>query len=128
MAVALDSSGSLAVTGDSKGVFRVGPATGEAPHLLFGQRAPISGVAVAPDGGLIAAPSEDGTIRLFPMPKGRPLHTLPYSELLARLRNLTNVRVIPDDTAETGYRLEPGRFSGWRNPPPTDELSIRRTG
>ena len=33
-------------------------------------------------------------IRLWPMPEGQPFHTLPYEELLAKLRSLTNLRVI----------------------------------
>jgi hypothetical protein len=52
------------------------------------------------------------------MPRGKPLHRLPYPELLARLRKHTNLRVIPDEGAETGYRLEPGPFPGWRSLPP----------
>lgn len=60
------------------------------------------------------------------MPTGSPLHTLPCAELLPRLRALTNLRVGPDDTAETGYRLTPGPFPGWRNPPPTGERSDLR--
>jgi WD40 repeat protein/DNA-binding winged helix-turn-helix (wHTH) protein len=117
-ALALDRSGSTVVTGDLEGVVRVGPASGKEPHLLLGHRAPISGVAIAPDSSWIASASEDGEIRLFPMPRGKPLHRLPYPELLARLRKHTNLRVIPDEGAETGYRLEPGPFPGWRSLPP----------
>ena len=51
------------------------------------------------------------------MPEGRPLHTLPYEELLAKLRSLTNLRVVPDLGSPTGYRVEPGPFPGWAEPP-----------
>ena len=48
------------------------------------------------------------------MPNGVPLHTLPREEFLDRLRALTNLRVVPDDLAPNGYRVEVGPFHGWR--------------
>ena len=47
---------------------------------------------------------------------GRPFHTLPYEELLTKLRAQTNLRVVPDPTAVTGYTVEPGPFPGWASP------------
>lgn len=46
-----------------------------------------------------------------------PLHTLPYDELLEKLRRLTNLRVVPDPGSPTGYRVEPGPFPGWADMP-----------
>jgi hypothetical protein len=37
--------------------------------------------------------------------------------LLQRLRGLTNLRVVPDESSGTGYRVEIGPFPGWRNAP-----------
>jgi WD40 repeat protein len=111
--VALDPKGEIAVTGSFDGVVRVGPVTDETPHLLYGHDLPVESVAVSPDGQWIASGGNDGTIRLWPMPTGRPLHTLPYGELLARLRSFTNLRVVPDEGSETGYRVEAGPFPGW---------------
>jgi len=51
------------------------------------------------------------------MPEGRPLHDLPHDEFLARLRSLTNYRVVPDETSPTGYRIEIEPFPGWENVP-----------
>jgi hypothetical protein len=51
------------------------------------------------------------------MPEGTPFHTLPYQEILERIRALTNLRVVPDDKAETGYRVEIGPFPGWKTLP-----------
>ena len=83
-------------------VVRVGPVTGEEPHLLYGHRLWVSSVAVSSDGRWIASGSQDGTIRLWPMPKGKPFQTLPYGEFLERLRSFTNLRVVSDDDKRHG--------------------------
>jgi WD40 repeat protein len=113
----LDPTGRALVTGGAEGLVRVGPLSGEEPHLLYGHTRTVRGLAVSPDGDWIASASDDETIRLWPMPKGRPLHTLPYEELLTKLRSLTNLRVVRDPGAATGYKLEPGPFPGWANVP-----------
>jgi hypothetical protein len=46
-----------------------------------------------------------------------PLHTVPHDELLARLRTLTNLRVVDDPAAATGYKLDLGPFPGWTDVP-----------
>jgi hypothetical protein len=47
-----------------------------------------------------------------------PLHTLPLPELLAKLNDLTNYQVVGDGSAPgKGFRVEPGRFPGWKAPP-----------
>jgi WD40 repeat protein len=118
-AAALDPSGEIVATGDFDGVVRVGGVSGEEPHLLFGHEPglEISSVAISPDRRFIASASQDGTIRVWPMPEGEPSHTLPYEELLDRLKALTNVRVVSDGEAETGYSLETGPFPGWKTAP-----------
>ena len=115
--VALNAAGTLVVTGDRDGVVRVGSASGEEPHLLYGHGDEVFAVAVSPDEEWIASVAGDGTLRLWPMPKGPPLHTLPYEELLAKLRTLTNLRAVEDDSAPSGYRFEVGPFPGWAEVP-----------
>ena len=73
--MAWDPSGARIVTGSRDGIVRVGPVTGEEPHLLIGHEGPIWGVRVDPTGRLVASTSEDGTVRIWPMPEGPPLHT-----------------------------------------------------
>ncbi len=51
------------------------------------------------------------------MPEGAPFHTLPHEELLDRLRALTNLRAIPDDEVQGGYRIEHAAFPGWETAP-----------
>ena len=45
------------------------------------------------------------------------LHTLPLDRLLAKLRALTNVRVVADPEAETGWKLDHDPFPGWETTP-----------
>lgn len=117
--MAWDSSGTRIVTGSRDGIVRVGPVTGEEPHLLIGHGAPVWGVRVDPTGRLVASTSEDGTVRIWPMPGGRPLHTWPRDELLEKLRSLTNVRIVQDTSTSTGYRVTFLPFQGWHRNPPT---------
>ena len=44
-----------------------------------------------------------------------PFHTLPYAELLTKLKALTNLRAIPDEESSTGYTIEadPTAYRGW---------------
>jgi WD40 repeat protein len=97
----------------------VGPVSGEEPHLLFGHDAHISAVDISPDGRWIASSSYDKTVRLWPMPdmSRPPLHTLPHDELIAKLKTLTNLRVVRDEESPTGWKREVGPFPGWKEVP-----------
>jgi WD40 repeat protein len=114
----LSPSGRVVVTGSEDGVVRVGPVTGEEPHLLIGHKGPVVGLAVSPDERWIASASDEA-ISIWPMPDVTkpPLHTLPHAELLARLDTLTNLRVVRDSAEATGWTLEIGPFPGWQDVP-----------
>jgi WD40 repeat protein len=116
---AIDPSGRVIVTGDIDGVVRVGPITGEEPHLLLGGHTGVVwSVAVSPDGRWIASVGDDA-IRLWPMPDVTkpPLHTLPHAELMAKLDAFTNLRVVRDPSSSTGWKLDVGPFPGWKDVP-----------
>jgi WD40 repeat protein len=117
----LDAGGKIVLTqSEPDGLLRVGPVTGEAPHLLVGQ-APMYISDISPDGRWVAGVSidEPTTIRLWPVPdlSQPPLHTLPYEELLAKLRTLTNLRVVKDPESETGWNWALDPFPGWEEMP-----------
>jgi WD40 repeat protein len=118
VAAALDSTARVLVTGDSVGTVRVGPISGGTPHLLLAHSTGVNHVAVSPDGKWIAS-SSGPEIRLWPMPdlSKPPLHTLPHAELMAKLDALTNLRVVRDSSAATGWRLDLGPFPGWKDVP-----------
>jgi WD40 repeat protein len=114
---AFDATGRIIVTGDADGAVRVGPVSGEEPHLLLGHTEPIRAVAASPDGRWIASVTDH--VRLWPMPDVTkpPLHTLPHAELMAKLDALTNLRVVRDTSSSTGWKLDIGPFPGWKDVP-----------
>ena len=117
-AVAIDSAGELIATGDTTGVVRVGRADGSEPHLLLGARGAVTSVDFSPDGRWVAG-AVGREIWLWPRPdpSRRPLHTEPLPRLLATIDSLTNLRLVEDPAAPTGYRFDVGPFHGWPTSP-----------
>ena len=115
----LDSTGQIVVSSNGLGAVRIGPVTGEEPHLLLGHEGQVEIIAVSPDGRWIATGGVDGTIRLWPMPdfSKPPLHMLPREELIAKLKSLTNLRVVEDPDSLSGWKLIIGPFPGWETVP-----------
>ncbi len=111
-AVAVAGSKRLVASGDKAGVVRVGPVDGE-PHLLYGHTETITSLTFNSDATQLASTGTDGTIRIWPVPQGRPLHTLPLEELLETLRSLTNVRVVADEEVPGGFNIVFEPFAGW---------------
>jgi WD40 repeat protein len=119
--IALDPTNRWIVSagGSDNNAVRVGPVSGEEPHLLLGHADGVTALAVSPEGRWIASGSQDGTVRLWPFPdmSKPPLHPLPHDELIAKLKTLTNLRVVRDETSATGWKLEVGPFPGWATVP-----------
>jgi WD40 repeat protein len=117
--VAMDPEGTFLATGSVGGELRAGLLTDGEPHLLLGHKAPVSRIAIDPRNRWIASGSGDSTIRLWPMPdlSRPPLHTLPRGELIAKLKTLTNLRVVRDEECAEGWKIEVGPFPGWETVP-----------
>jgi WD40 repeat protein len=116
--IAVDPSERVIVSQGWEEWMSVGPITGEAPHWI--PLADAQGVAVSPDGKWIAiGDAFGGGLRLWPMPEvsETPIQKLPYDELLTRLETLTNVRVVRDEDAPAGWKVQIGPFPGWEKVP-----------
>ena len=115
----IDAAGEVAVTGSLDGTIRVGLASGEEPHMLFGHENAVTALAIDPRSRWIASGSKDTTVRLWPLPdlSKPPLHTLPHDELIAKLKTLTNLRVVRDEESATGWKLTHDPFPGWETVP-----------
>ena len=118
--VALSDDGAVWASGEEDGSIWVGRVGAGEPHLLLGHEAGVFPMAISPDNRWIASSSlTDKTLRLWPMPdlSKPPLHTLPREELIAKLKTLTNLRVVRDEESSTGWKIEVGPFPGWETVP-----------
>jgi serine/threonine protein kinase/WD40 repeat protein len=123
-----DPSGKMILSAGSEpdGPIFLGPISGEEPYLFYGHETPglegllgVDALAVSPDGRSLASGGLDGTIRVWPMPDLDlpPLQALPREELIAKLKTLTNLQVVPEPESFTGWKLEIGPFPGWEEVP-----------
>ena len=118
----IDPTGSFVVSGHPTGEIRVGPLFSEEYHLLLGHDPGVPWVKILDVGsGWIYSRGSEDTTYLWPMPDfSKPqLHTLPYAELTAKLKALTNLRAVPDETSYSGYKIEPdfSTLPSWADPP-----------
>jgi WD40 repeat protein len=92
----------------------VGPLNGETPLLLFGHQSSIVDIQVHPNGKwILSGESGHPIVRLWRMPEGKPIQSLPLQEFENALQKRTNVRVVRDDNLLGGHRSEPAPFQGW---------------
>jgi len=117
--VALSYDSKLWAGTTRNGFVWVGRTFGSEAYLLAGHEGAVGRVAISPDNQWIASSGEDNTLRIWPMPdlSKPPLHTLPHDELIAKLKTLTNLRVVRDEESSTGWKVEVGPFPGWETVP-----------
>ena len=120
-AVAIDAHDRWVATGSFDGTIRIGPVSGDDPHVLLSQEGggAIYSLSFSRDGRWIAASGEGFRLTVWPVPdlSKRPFHRRPLDSLLKTLKTFTNLGAVPDSAAPNGYKLEPGVFPGWANPP-----------
>jgi len=73
--VAFNPAGTLLATADGRDVLVWSPRTG-ARRLLAGHKAAINGVAFSPSGAVLASASDDRTVIVWNLARGKPLITL----------------------------------------------------
>jgi WD40 repeat protein len=117
----IDPTGEIIAAGSRDGSALVWSISEQKPHILLGHEGRVYESRVSPDGKWVATHGADQTVRLWPVPDlSKPsLHILPLRELLAKLKTLTNLRVMPDETSYTGYKIEPDftAYRGWETVP-----------
>jgi WD40 repeat protein len=116
-----DHTGSIVASGHPDGEVRVGRLFDEEPHLLLGHGMGETHVSVSADGKWVFSRGSEGTVRMWPVPDlGQPpFHTLPYEDLMTKLRTFTNLRAVPDDESHTGYTVQAdsSAYRGWAEVP-----------
>ena len=117
--LSLGPEGKTWVAGEEDGLIWVGRIDEGDAQVLVGHEGPITSVAISPDRKWIASSGEDRTLRLWPMPDldTPPLHTLPHDELIAKLKSLTNIRVVRDPDSAEGWKVTLDPFPGWKEVP-----------
>jgi len=109
-------NGEMIISSSPGGEIRVSTLHDENTHILFGTKDRIE---IDSLGRWIASFGPDGILRFFPMPDlSKPQsHTLPYDELMSRLKSMTNYRVVDDESSSTGYKIQYDQFPGWEKVP-----------
>jgi WD40 repeat protein len=88
------------------------------PHLLSGHDSVVSAIWISPDSREIRTAGTDGLVLCWDIPTGKSMHAVPHTEFVQFLQAQTNMRVILDNDAVGGYRIEYDRFPGWETSPP----------
>ena len=116
-ALAISPNARFIVAGRSDGEVWVLQLDEKEPHVLLGHEGWVGALWISPESDRICSAANDGTVRIWAVPKGVVLHTLPLPKLLDALRAQTNMRVVLDPKAPDGYRIKYDRFPGWEKAP-----------
>jgi serine/threonine protein kinase/WD40 repeat protein len=114
-AFAVNKDESLLVLGCWGGDIYLVPIEGGDAHLFLGHEDIIMSLDFDPLGQYLGsmAGARDPTLRLWPLPKHPPVQNLDHADFLAHLQSQTNVRIVPDESQSTGFRVTLEPFPGW---------------
>jgi serine/threonine protein kinase/WD40 repeat protein len=111
-------NGEIFATSSGDGTIRIGNINDDRIYLLHGHT-DRAGIQFGPNGKWLGSAGADGSLRLWPIPDFAkpPFQTLPYEELVAKLKAMTNHRVVEDENSPTGYSINLDTFPGWDSIP-----------
>jgi hypothetical protein len=112
LTVAFNMDESMLAVSFKGGDLSLVPTAGGEAHVLFTNTG-VPRTCFDPLGRYVASFDFSGSLCLFPIPTGRPVQQLPTEEFLDHLRSQTNVRIVPDKSQPTGFRVTLEPFSGW---------------
>jgi WD40 repeat protein len=115
--LAISPDARFVVAGRVDGEVWVLPLDAAEPHVVLGHEGPVGALWISPESDRIYSAAQDGTVRIWDVPQGQPLHACPLPELLEVLRAQTNMRIALDSRATNGYRIDYVRFPGWKTTP-----------
>jgi WD40 repeat protein len=113
----MSPNGRFVVAGMSGGEVWVLHLGEKEPYVIPAHDGSVGALWISPESDRIYTAGREGIVKIWEVPHGRSLNSLPIADMLATLRAQTNLRVVVDSKAQNGYRIVYDRFPGWEKAP-----------